>query len=165
MKIRKKSKLKRVATAGAAILFLVVTVISWPLFVPHPTTPAGFTLQSAKKVFTATDHPTLRLKAQKPAHLGFWYVPVAYAATEPTIDVTYDDKKIDVPTTVTPDGVDYVVTVDPDGQPKAGAYTVTASVPASSGAPEKASDSFVWGVLAVNFDKTVYAPGETAHVQ
>lgn len=44
-----------------------------------------------------------------------------------------------------------------------GVYTLTATIPSSSGNINITQD-FAWGVLAFNFDKTVYKTGETAHL-
>lgn len=125
-------------------------------------------LSLKQKVFRIDEQPELVLKVPATAkttwlerQLG---VGRAYADTPVSSVVMYNDKIVDIPVEVTHNEDDsYLLKLVPKERIKPGTYTVTATVATKEG-PKEVSQTFAWGVLAINTTKPLYLPGETATI-
>ena len=83
--------------------------------------------------------------------------------------VVYDnhDKKVDIATHIVRsenESGEYVVTVPPSQKSTPGKYRLEVSVSRSGLTTEKASQEFIWGVLALNIAKSSYEIGESVEI-
>ncbi len=157
---------RRAALLGVLVVFvgLLVIGLGWPQAAGKPGS-AQVTLQAEKRLFGASERPTLHLHFA-PAHRVGLLQGKVFADSLPKVDVTFKDVSIDTPVTITPDAGGDTITIAKDQSlPKAGTYTVTATGQTNTGEDFTQKTTFAWGVMAINTDKTVYAPGETAHMQ
>ena len=165
---------RRRLTFGVAAVLLVVWLVVDPFSTKqaNPVAPVtGVSLQAQKKVYQLGQQPALLLHfrhATKQTSLLQQIVSPrdVYAAGEPSVVVDYDGRvAANVGTSVTPKGEDFLVTLQSQNQLKPGTYTVSASGETTGGQHYNKTTTFAWGVLAVNTDKSIYLPGETAALQ
>ncbi|HUD11539.1 MAG TPA: hypothetical protein VMS08_03940 [Candidatus Saccharimonadia bacterium] len=165
-KIRRLSLLKM--TVVAVVAWTVAGAAAWaplPGVKAAPQISDGVTFRAEQKLFTYNEQPKLKLAFSQTTKTSFLGPENAYAATDPKIVVDYGGWPVAIPVQVTPDGADYIVTLEPSAQLKPGSYKVTASGEMTGGQKFSQSDTFAWGVLAINTTKSIYLPGETASIQ
>ncbi|HSX33897.1 MAG TPA: hypothetical protein VLF91_06195 [Candidatus Saccharimonadales bacterium] len=162
----KRVLMRRLVGGGVLLVFVSLLVLSlgWPQGLAKPTA-AQITLRPQKKLFGVGERPMLRLSLKSAPHVGL-LSPKVFAAETPQVKVNYDGGPTDLPTQTTPVSDGYTVAVgDAASEPKPGTYTVTVTGQTNDGQDFSAKSSFAWGVMAVNTDKSDYAPGEVAHLQ
>lgn len=158
---------KTVLIFALAMLFVVLPLL-WPGERQIPEVQGGAkgaSLVAQKKLYGVNERPSLRLKLNRSnSVLGSWLTGRAFAATSPKVEVRYDDAEVDMPVSITQVGDDeYSIVLEPVSKPKPGKYTVSAKT--GVGNTQVATEqTFAWGVLAANIDRTVYVPGETVRM-
>lgn len=158
--------------------FVAVLVVAWLVVDPFSTQRAnpaepvtGVSLQSEKKLYGFGEKPALLLHFQHASkHASFLQQIVGprdvYAADKPNVQVDYDGRVApNVTTAAMPKGDDFFITLASQDQLKPGTYTVSASGETIDGQHYNKTTTFAWGVLAVNTDKSIYLPDETASLQ
>jgi hypothetical protein len=134
-------------------------------------TVAGVSFTAEKSLYTATQKPTLILRFQhgSTARVGFlttlFDMPNVYALSSPSVQVKYNGSEVNIPTDITAQSGNFLVTLDPGDILKPGTYTVQASGETTDGQRFSQTANFAWGVLAVNTSQSIYLPGETALLQ
>jgi hypothetical protein len=160
------------ATAVVAAALVLVPML-WPnAGQPGQGTAADLgaaaKLTTTKKIYSAFEQPVLHLAAPETPPIGWIFPGIgrAFADGAVTTTVRYNDKyDIDVPVAVKAAGSNsYDLALKPKGAIKPGRYVVTAKW--GTGQNEHtATQSFAWGVLAVNTVQSEYTPGQTVQVQ
>lgn len=156
------------------VVFAVLLMAIVPLLIsPDSRSPYGTgeqkyaaNLRVERKLYGVTERPRLhlRLSAQKTSVLSQWLAKKAYAAELPLVEVRYDTELISMPVDVDESAEGgYDITLQPQSRPKPGKYDVSVSLQTASG-KIAATQTFAWGVLAVNTSKSAYVPGETARL-
>jgi hypothetical protein len=151
----------------AVVVIAMLLVVGSGLFAPAapPSKAIAAKLLIDRKVFAADETPTLhlQLKNRSTAMTRLLHMR-AYAASEPTVQVEYQDRKIDTTANITPEADGYTIVIKPVQQMRPGAYQVTVSGTAGTDRFD-ATQTFSWGVLAINTTQATYAPGEQAVIQ
>ncbi|HSX30935.1 MAG TPA: hypothetical protein VLE99_03395 [Candidatus Saccharimonadales bacterium] len=163
---KRRLRSRRLAVAGVLVVFVAMLIIGlgWP-GAPGQAGKAQISVQPTKKLFGVGERPVVKVAVHTLPRVSL-FAPMVYADDIPQVDVKYNSTPITEATHITPDGSGYDITLgDQQTPPKAGTYNVTVSGTTSTGQAYKQQTSFAWGALAVNSDKSVYAPGETAELQ
>lgn len=157
-------KMTMVVMAACAIAGAVV----WgtlPLVKAAPGATDKVRLTAVENVFTYGEQPQLRLSFTPSQKRRLFSPDNADAASDPRIVVDYSGHLIAIPTQIQPDGSGFTITLEPRTQLEPGSYKVTASGETPDGQNFDESDTFAWGVLAINTTKSIYLPGEIATIQ
>ncbi len=158
--------MRRAAVASILLGFVVLLVLTlgWPLQPGRPL-PANVSFKPQKKMFGVGERPVVHLHLGPGKRTSLLSQRV-FADSLPQATVLYDGLNTPETAVVTPDGSDYDVTLDDNGRPpRAGTYDVTVTGQTNTGQPFKQKTTFTWGALALNTDKSVYVPGQTAQLQ
>ncbi len=150
------------ASVLVAFVAILIAGLGWP---GSPATSAPrVTFRAQKKLFGVGERPVLHLRLKSP-RVGLLPSRV-FAADLPQVTVSYNDRTVPVPSTVSPESDGFAVTIgDQHTQTKPGTYEVTAAGQTTAGQEFRVSNSFAWGAIAVNTTKSLYEPGETAQLQ
>ncbi len=117
-----------------------------------------------KQIVKPTDEPVVSVQVSKPSRLKFLGVKDT-ARTVESVAVTGPDGKVmaatyDVTNVQTSKGVVAKYAIHTDGFSKPGMYTTELTV-VEGNKEAIVTSEFLWGVLVINMDKSVYWPGET----
>lgn len=172
---------RRLVRAAALSFVLVLTLgfIPWPLLnltgdggngssKLTNTTADGYGFSIKQKVFRIDERPELVLSTPTSGRVGWLErhlgAAKVYADTPISSVVKYNDVVVDMPVEIiTEQDGTYRLRLAPNDRIKPGSYTVTAKIQTASGS-EEISQTFAWGVLAVNTTRPLYVPGETAEI-
>ncbi|MFA5051923.1 MAG: helix-turn-helix domain-containing protein, partial [Patescibacteria group bacterium] len=119
-----------------------------------------------KQDFTAEEAPTLNVEVEKKSKLAFLGAKPttrevkSLTITSPTGETTEVDAAGTATTEKNTTTAEYQIDLKELSAP--GAYTITTTIE-QNGYIREVTETFVWGALAMNTDKSLYQQGDTAH--
>ena len=177
MSRKRTSHALRLRAAGFGLVYILIGMVVAGGVIgfirPHAVAPGASDqrvaakLDGTKKLYSSDEQPTFQLQLQPAATsmLDAWLEPQVWADSLPKVTVSYGGHLVDdVQATATPVDNGYRITLKQDqGHLKPGSYVVEAKGSTSQGSFDQ-TQTFAWGVLALNPTKASYLPGETAEI-
>ncbi len=153
---------------GVCILVIAIALVLGYGWLPtkNSTFKGTPVLSTQKLIYLPDEKPQFSLNFKTPQARAWLGGRQVLAASPIQTKVLYNGQPLpfNIPVEVNQTDNGANLTLNPDGPIKPGKYTLQATVQTDKG-PATTSQNFAWGVLAVNTDKSIYLPGETALIQ